>query len=581
MRLSASGTIRHPVRRPPSLGERVVATRAAMKGAMGRATAAVSLSPLFRWRYGPSAADSLVIQPHDLRSADPIFAAELLRGEIGLAGQATAFTVDRLFTERPDCAAWWTELHGFGWLRHVTAAEDAEASQLAVAIIDQWIRRVFGHRDHIAWEPGVAARRTLAWLAHAGLLYEDAEPEAYDRFAHALGAHIVHLAATWATGRDGTDRLLAAIARVAADVCVMGREPHLSQSLGDLARELDRQIDVDGAHVSRNPDAPVEVLLDLLPVQHCVRARDIELPPGIDAAIGRMMKMIRHLRMEPDGLGRFHGGGRIGLEHVACVLGYDPQPEEIYASGPRGGYIRLERGPVTLLIDAAGPPPLSFAGRAHAGCLAFELAMDDVLVIANAGSPFADDAGAQTWARSTASHSTLVLADRSSASLLAASALERVAGGPPLVMSGRVTWALSSTTAAEVIEAGHEGYLDAFSLVHTRRIELRGDGTQVHGVDRLHGLNEATVRMKKDLPFAVRFHLGAEVVAVATTQIDTVDLHLPDGTVWGFSVTGVHLALEESLRHDPVVGPMMGSQLVLRGATFGDSAVEWRLERRA
>jgi len=580
MLLSASGSIRHAVRRPPSFGERVVATRAAVTGAMGRATAAVSLSPLFRWRYGPSAADSLVIQPHDLRSPDPVFAAELLRGEIGLAGQATAFTVDRLFAEPPVQAAWWAELHGFGWLRHVTAAEDADASQLAVAIIDQWIRRVFGQRDHIAWEPGVAARRTLAWLAHAGLLYEDAEPEAYDRFAQALGAHIVHLGATWATGRDGTDRLLAAIARVGADVCVMGREPHLSRSLGDLARELDRQIDVDGAHVSRNPDAPVEVLLDLLPIQHCIRARDVELPQGIDAAIGRMMKMIRYLRMEPAGLGRFNGGGRIGLEHVASVLGYDPQPEAIYETGPRGGYMRLQRGPLAMLIDVAGPPPLSFAGRAHAGCLAFELSIGDALVIANAGAPFATEAGAGTSARSTASHSTLVLADCSSASLLAASALERVAGGPPLVMSGRVTWAHSMTSAADVIEAEHEGYLDAFGLVHRRRIELRDGGSEVLGIDRLHGANEATVRLKKDLPFAVRFHLGPEFVVAATTQLDTVDLRLPAGEVWSFSVTGVHLSLEESLRHDPVVGPMMGGQLVLRGATFGDSVVEWRLVRR-
>ncbi|MFZ4806325.1 MAG: heparinase II/III family protein [Hyphomicrobiaceae bacterium] len=569
------------MRRPPSFGERVVATRAAMKGAVGRASAAVSLSPLFRWRYGPAAADSLLIQPHDLRSPDPIFAAELLRGEIGLAGRAIGYTLDRLFTERPECAAWWTELHGFGWLRHVTAAEDAEASQLAVAIVDQWIRRVFAQRDHSAWEPGVTARRTLAWLAHAGLLYEDAAPEAYDRFAQALGAQIVQLAATWATGRDGTDRLLAVIARVAADVCVKGREPHLSQSLGDLARELDRQIDVDGAHVSRNPDATVEVLLDLLPVQHCVWARDIELPPAIDAAVTRMMKMIRYLRMEPDGLGRFHGGGRIGLEHVAAVLGYDPQPDQTYESGPRGGYIRLARGPLTLLIDAAGPPPLSFAGHAHAGCLAFELAIGDQLVIANAGAPQAGVAGSGPQARATAAHSTLVLADCSSASLLAASALERVAGGPPLVMSGRVTWAVSSTDAAEVVEAGHEGYLETFGLVHRRRIDLRADGSEVHGIDRLHGANAATVRLKKDLPFAVRFHLGPEVIATASTQIDTVDLRLLGGEVWSFSVTGVHLSLEESVRHDPVVGPMMGGQLVLRGATFGDSVVEWRLVRRA
>jgi uncharacterized heparinase superfamily protein len=182
--------------------------------------------------------------------------------------------------------------------------------------------------------------------------------------------------------------------------------------------------------------------------------------------------------------------------------------------------------------------------------------------------------------RATASHSTLVLADRSSAMLLASPTLERIAGAPPLVMTGQVQFTAEDDATGWSVDAQHEGYLETTGLVHRRRVHVATDGSEISGVDTLSGPRDATVRLKQDLPFAIRFHLGAEVRVVDGPWPDGVLLGLPNGEAWQFLVAGAaRLTLEDSRRCDGLRS-VIGIQLVLRGSTFGATEVAWRLCRR-
>ncbi len=574
-------TIRTTVRRRPTLSQRAGVARAAMASAVGAATSALSLSPLLRWRHGRRAVDTLVILPRDLRGSDPAFYSELLEGQICLAGTIVVFGDGSPFDDEPADEAALLELHGFGWIRHLGAqAEDQDACLAAGELVDDWIARYGTRRDHLAWSPAVVARRALSWMAHAGVVLAEAEPEAYDRFMRSLGDHLVHLAGCWSTGRDGIDRLLAVIARVAGDVCVEGRETYLNRSCADLSRELDRQIDDDGCHVSRNPDAIVEVLLDLLPVQHCMRARDLPVAPAIQDAIVRAMPMLRFLRLGR-GLVRFNGTDGCQLDALASVLAQDPGTgeDDFDEPGPgfRSGYARLAAGETVVVADVGKAPPAQFGALAHAGILSFEMAVGGELVIVNCGAPALGPRGA---ARGTSSHSTLELGDRSSATLAEAAALVRVAGGPPLVGHGRVVaGGGNDPNGAAILDAWHEGYLENLGLVHTRRLALAADGTALDGVDRLSGPRDSTVRLRTDQPFAIRFHLATNVMIAGGPWADAVDLVLANGQRWRLDVTGAMLSLDPSRRYGSS-GISEGLQVVLRGTTFGESEVRWRLHRR-
>ena len=88
-------------------------------------------SPMLRWRYGAPVADQLLIVPQDLRTADPSFWHEVVLDHFGLAGTVAALEGKSPFDVKPPHQAWAYALHGFGWLRHLAAADNDEAKALA------------------------------------------------------------------------------------------------------------------------------------------------------------------------------------------------------------------------------------------------------------------------------------------------------------------------------------------------------------------------------------------------------------------------------------------------------------------
>ena len=59
----------------------------------------------------------------------------------------------------------------------------------------------------------------------------------------------------------------ALIALTYAALCMAGQARHLRTAVKQLVAEIERQILPDGGHVSRNPGALIELLLDLLPLR--------------------------------------------------------------------------------------------------------------------------------------------------------------------------------------------------------------------------------------------------------------------------------------------------------------------------
>ena len=79
--------------------------------------------------------------------------------------------------------------------------------------------------------------------------------------------------------------------------------------------------------------------------------------------------------------------------------------------------------------------------------------------------------------RTTAAHSTLVLADTNSTNILADGSLGK---GVEDVAIDR-----SEDNDASRLEASHDGYVRAFGLVHKRSLMLGNDGKELRGADQL------------------------------------------------------------------------------------------------
>ena len=110
-------------------------------------------------RLWPGRTDRLIIAPHDLRTADATRAAEIYAGRFVFAGKIVTCHGRSIFDLEPPSEDWEVALLGFGWLRHLRAADTALTRANARSLVDDWISNPARHRP--------TGRRAVAPERHA------------------------------------------------------------------------------------------------------------------------------------------------------------------------------------------------------------------------------------------------------------------------------------------------------------------------------------------------------------------------------------------------------------------------------
>lgn len=558
------------------LSERIRITHLAADRLRRGAISSVLNSPAFRWQFGASAAEQLLIVPQDLRTADPSFWDEVEIGEFGLAGTVAVINDFSPFDVTPPNEAWARELHGFTWLRHMDAAGRAEARETARLLAAEWVIRHQGGGG-LAWEPAVTARRIVSWISHAGLLLEDSDPETYDILTESLGMQLVRLNASWRNTPNGYPRLLALSGLVLALLSISGHDLQLAEAEKSFMQELSRQMLPDGGHIGRNPEVLIEILLDLLPLHQCFAARSRPAPAELTTLMQKMLEMLKFMRLGDGMLARFNGVSVASPAGLATVLAYSENPGSLPKTAPTSRYVRIERGDTILIQDAGPPPPLEAAGEAHAGCLSFEMSSGTDLVLVNGGAPGPGNAEWRAAARATASHNTLTLGDKSSSKMIRHRTLEELVGAPPIRYPDTVLSRVEEHGGNFEVTTQHDGYMRRFGLVHQRTLSLSETGKRLLGVDRLD-YSQGMMRLRKDVPFAIHFHAHPNSLCRRGEGPNVAVIELASGEMWRFTLEGAQLAIEDGTYYSDSAGPRRALQIVARGATFGETEVRWILE---
>jgi uncharacterized heparinase superfamily protein len=518
------------------------------------------------------AADRLLIAPQDLRTADPTVAADIYAGVFVFSGKIVDCRGRSPFEAIPPTAEWARVLHGFGWLRHLRAADNALARSNARILVDDWLRKT----DHpaIAWEPDVVARRLLAWLSQSPMILAEADRGFYHRFLTALTRQFRRLRIHRGEAPTGLPRLRVAIAVLATALSVEAFRRFVRSAARRLDEELEHQILPDGSHVGRNPFAVLDTLVDLLPIRQALAARGFAVSPVLSGAIDRMMPMLRFFRHTDGTLALFNGASATPTDLIATVLAYDDAQVPPPGEAPDGGYQRLEAKRVVVIVDCGPPPPPDVARNAHAGTLAFELSSGHDRFVVNCGTPLRPSGDWPRVARATAAHSTVTVADRSSAQLRETGLL--AAFGPVLVRGPtRVSVERTVTTDGITVRAEHDGYFDAFGLVHVRTLSLAADGSRLDGRDEIRRVD----RDDEARPWVVRFHLHPSI-RVARNASGAVLLAGRGGEAWEFHCDEIEPVIEESVHLADLHGIRRTSQIVLT-ATGEHTLVTWRFVHTA
>ncbi len=529
-------------------------------------------------RLWPGRADRLIIAPHDLRTADATRAAEIYAGRFVFAGKIVTCHGRSIFDLEPPSEDWEVALLGFGWLRHLRAADTALTRANARSLVDDWMTNPANRRP-VGRRADVMARRVISLLSQAPLVLGDTDSKFYRRYLRGLARDIRHLRYAMLDMPDGVPRLQVMIALCYASLCLANQARNIRGATKKLSDELQRQILPDGGHISRNPGALIELLIDLLPLRQTFAARNIAPPPALLNAIDRMMPMLRFFRHGDGSFALFNGMSSAPSDLLATLLAYDDTHGVPMANMPHTGFQRLEAGALTLIMDTGPPPPASVSHDAHAGCLSFELSSGASRIVINCGMPTTGRDNWRVFARGTAAHSTLTYRETSSCQFVELSAMKRLLQGSP-VISGPVNVESyrESVTNGEMLTTAHDGYLSRFGVLHRRVLMAAHDGSRLDGEDTLSPAPGGRIK-GREADYALRFHLHPAVKASRLSDGRGVMLVLPNRDVWTFEALDDKVELEDSVFLAGNDGPRRTAQIVIRQDALHASSIRWTFAR--
>jgi uncharacterized heparinase superfamily protein len=501
--------------------------------------------------------DAPALPVRDPWPGDPSRGARILRSELEFLGAVLKFAPGA-FAAPATSPLLRAHLAAFSWLRDLRALGTDTARTRARALVSEFMDCP---PDALAARPDVAGARIAAWLGH----YDFFAASADDDFRQRLMARLVTdsrnlSAALPAEERDG--RALTALkGLVAASVALPEHAGFLARATKFLVLELERQILPDGCHVERSPAAHLAALQDLTEIRALLQAAQADAPPALAGAIERLALALRALRHPDGGLALFNGSKEDLPSLIDLVLSQAGRSGRAQGGLSASGLFRLAGGKAVLLADAGAPAAPGLDRFAHAGTLAFEFSPGRERLIVNCGAAPAAGPDWRDALRATAAHSTLTIADVSSAELR-----ETGLGRRP----ARVDAQRQEAAGANWLEAAHDGWAKPFGAIHRRRIYLAESGEDLRGEDEIEA--------RHPQPFAVRFHLHPNVTASLQHDNGAVLLRLPSGQGWRLRADGAKIALEESV-YFGLSEPRRTEQVVLVGHQDGPQLVQWAITK--
>jgi uncharacterized heparinase superfamily protein len=523
-------------------------------------------------------ATALAATPRDFRPADAAVGKSVLDGRFTLAGVSLEVAAPEDPWDRPSPSrSFAIDLHAFAWLPALMLQGDRGARE-ALRLTLSWADH-FSRWSPFAWEPGILARRVFNLSCAArrmGAVATDAERL---RLCDVLGRQGRQLLRPPGGLAGKAERMIAA----ALAGCVLAGPPGVSirkAALHRLPGVLRVTVQGDGGHASRNPEAGLSLLLDLLTLDDALSQLSEPLPEAAAGAIQRLTSALR-VQTLPDGrLISFQGGGPSKADLVAAARAHDDWTQSPAAQAPLAGLVGgLRRIHGALLTVVADTGALAHGAWGEAACaqpLALEVCCGKDRLITGCG--WTARAGDRQGLRLTPAHTTLTLGEISLGDPLGGWKGDLL--GPRMI--GRpihVTNEHREGDGAVWLELEHDGWAVPFGLLHQRRLYLDQRLDELRAEERLHPApgHEEDVRAIA-APYAVRFHLEPGVQASLARDRRSILLRGHSGRGWWFRTDGPDVAIEPSVHIDDGL-TRRSLQIVVRGSarTDAETRIRWKL----
>ncbi|UTW55562.1 heparinase II/III family protein [Kordiimonas sp. SCSIO 12610] len=527
---------------------------------------------LYKHRLSGRHPVQLLASPDDPAPGNATLGSALLGGDM-LFGNDSLSINERFWTRLDEKnTSFFSYGHRFHWLQDLAQVKDQQqARETGEFLTRRWLDLYGTTWRGDTWNAEILSRRLINWLAHAPLILSSSDLVYRSTVLLSMARQARHLLRAQNDTDIGLPQIYTASALTLSGLLLPGGSAWFTRGIKTLEAIIQAFILPDGGPASRNPSDIIKSIQTLILVRNAFRDVQKDQPVWLQPAIDRMVPFIKAMRHENGNLCHFSGSSAEGGHGTDAVLAVSEAKGKALDSASHTGYQRLKAGNGCLIVDAGPPPAQDISMSAHASTSAFEFSSGSEHIIVNMGSaathgPIPE---LQKMCRTTAAHSTLIIADRNSTKINEDGSLGKGVN--------EVSFKREYVDGSAKLDIEHDGYLSRFGVTHSRSLTLRHDGLKLSGIDSLDGVDRRRLNGAEAL---IRFHLHPSVT-VASTPDGRITLESQSGKLWIFDVVGGTSRLEDSLylpRPDEI---RPTKQIVIRISPSDEAALscKWFLER--
>ena len=398
----------------------------------------------------------------------------------------------------------YKKLHSFFWLFSLDLKSSKKITQ---TIILNWIDTNHNYNPK-SWELNTLSKRVIAWISNSKLTYEDSDQKFKNKFNDNIKKQVNHLKNEIDRSVWIDDKMIGCAAIILTGLSYKDKEKYLDYGLVLLKKIINFSFDSEGFPKSRNFRQLIFYLKYFILIREWLKESQNEIPEYLNEIIFNLGQAYNFSWQNTNQSFLFNGNHLVDNSNFDKYLklhGYKFKNE----NNECGGYIILKNKNILLTTDIGPAPEKKFSNNYQSGTLSFEIYFKGKKLISNSGYFQNYKHQLNSISRSTASHSTLTIDNRSSTKL------KKNADGTLII--DKAAKIIKKNIVSEKdyfsIMGSHDGYLKEYGIIHERQIEFLAKSNKFIGKDRL-------IRKKnfKRTNFEIRFHFEPETKITKTQE---------------------------------------------------------------
>ncbi len=472
------------------------------------------------------------------------------------------FYLNSVWTNKDIKETDYKKLHSFFWLFTIDLKSSKKVTQ---SIILNWIEKNQKYNSK-SWEIDTLSKRIIAWISNSKLSYDNSDESYKEKFNRNIKKQVNHLINEINRSKWVNDKMIGCASIILSGLSYKD-EKYLSYGLNLLKKIIDFSFDTQNFPKSRNFRQLTFYLKYFILIREWLKESQNEIPEYLNEIIFFLGQNYSFIWQNTNQNLLFNGNhisSNVDFDKYLNFHNYKFKNE----SNESGGYAILKNKNFILSIDLGSSPQKKFSNDYQSGALSFEVFFNNCKLISNCGYFQNYRHQLNSISKSTATHSTIVLDNRSSCKMKKDTdgifkVDEELKILKKSVISEKKYWNISGS---------HDGYLKNYGVIHERKIEFFIEKNKFIGTDKL-------IKKKnfKSSNFEIRFHFIPGVKITKTQDEKSILIEI-ENSGWKFSCKDHKIDVETGLYFGKKNSFVENQNIFIAGLTQNeDQEIIWEL----